>query len=339
MKTTTNILICCMVCMSSYGRTNNPDSIDIDFFGSDEPLQMTLCFDIREFVRTKSKPQNFDATLTVMVSPTDSITQRIKVKARGEMRRKYCQFPPLMLKFKKDTGKSVNLKLVTHCMRTSLNEKYVLKEYLVYRMFNQVTPYSLKTRLVKVRYVDINNPEKAFTAFGFLIENEEKLAERNESVIVINRNLTQKHMNPVDMARIAVFNFMIGNTDWSVPMQHNIRILKSIKVNSDKGIPVAYDFDYSGLVNASYSIPNEQLPIKEVTERYYQGVCYNENELKPIFDEMAGLHDDILGTIDRFELLSENDKKPVRNYIESFYKRYNNHDVLLSEFKNTCKPL
>jgi len=336
-----------VLCSSSFSQVIVEDSSKatpryIDLFASEEPLQMTLCFDIREFVRTKNKPENFSATLSIKLSESDSVSQKIKIRARGEMRRKYCQFPPIMLKFKNsDTGnvqnRSSNIKLVTHCMPIKLYEKYILKEYLTYKLFNHVTPYSFKTRLVKVTYVDINRPEKAFTAFGFLIENEEKMAERNGAVIVNNGNLTQKHMNQVDMARIAVFNFMVGNSDWSVPMQHNIRILKSIEVNSDKGIPVAYDFDYSGLVSASYAIPSVGLPITDVKERYYLGVCYKDEELKPILDEIMGLQDKILGTIGSFDLLSDNDKKPLENYIESFYQKYRNQDVLLSEFNYTCK--
>jgi len=339
MKTLSSLIIALVLCLPSGGQTIFQENLhnNFDFFSSEELLQMTLSFDIREFIRSKQKPKNIPAMLTVFLDSADSINQNIKVRARGEMRRNYCQFPPIMLKFKNDSGKSYNLKLVTHCIQTSLNEKYILKEFLTYKLFNLVTPYSFKTRLVQVRYIDINKPEKAFTSFGFLIENEERMAERTRTVVVDNPNLTQKHMNQHDMARIAVFNFLIGNTDWSVPTQHNIKILKSIDVISNKGIPVAYDFDYSGLVNTSYAIPNEVLPIQEVTERYYMGACYCEGELKPVLDEFAGLQDNLLKRIDEFEFLTEKDKKPVRNYIEQFFKTYQDQDLLLSEFDKSCK--
>ena len=315
----------------------------IDFFASDELLQVTLCFDIKEFLRTKHKPEYFDAVLTVKMDEDDSVSQNIKVKARGEMRRAYCNFPPIMLKFcdrdnetEKIQGKGT-LKLVTHCMPSKLYQSYVLKEYLTYRLFNQVTPYSLKTRLVKIRYVDINKPEKAFLAFGFLIENEDKMAARNQAIMINSDKLTQKNMVPDDMARIAVFNFLIGNTDWSVPLQHNIKIMRSLEVFSDKAIPVVYDFDYAGLVNTIYAIPFIELPIKEVTERYYMGLCYKDEELKPVVEEFQGLQEKLLGTINDFEYLSKADKKSVTYYIDSFYQTYKNPDYLLHDLKCSCK--
>ncbi len=315
----------------------------IDFFASDELLQMTLCFDIKEFTRTRNKPEYFEATLTVKSDEGDSVSQVIKLKARGEMRRAYCNFPPVMLKFydrenepEKIQSKGT-IKLVTHCMPTTLYQNYVLKEYLTYRLFNHVTPYSLKTRLVKVKYVDINKPEKAFTAFGFLIENEDKMAERNQAIMIKSDKLTQKNMFPNDMARIAMFNFMIGNTDWSVPLQHNIKIMRSLTVFSDKAIPVIYDFDYSGLVNTIYAIPFEELPIKEVTERYYMGLCYKEEELKPILDEFVGLKEKILSTVSDFEYLPKGDKKAVETYLNGFYKTYTTQNALLHDMNCSCK--
>jgi len=324
----------------------NPESVStesFDFFASDEPLQMTFCFDIREFLKTKDNPQYYEAKLTVKINESDSITQNIKLKARGNMRRDYCSFPPVMLKFiggDNESGMTFGkgtMKLVTHCNQSSMFESYVFKEYLTYKLFNLVTPYSFRTRLVNVNYVDVNKNKNALTAYGFLIENEEHLAERNNAVILNSTNLTQKQMNTEDMARVAVFNYMIGNTDWSVPFQHNIKVMKTLDVTSDMGIPVAYDFDYSGLVNTVYSTPNEELPIRIVTERYYLGLCFSEEELQPVIDEFAGMQDQILGTVYNFEYLAKSDKKQVESYINSFYKLYKNQNYLMSDLNRTCK--
>jgi hypothetical protein len=319
---------------------------ELDLFASEVPLEMTLSFDMKAFIRSKNKPEYQPGVLTVKLSNTDSITQKIKLKARGFMRRSYCYFPPIMLKFKKnpenesrqvmDEGK---LKLVTHCNRSSLFESYVFKEYLTYKLFNQVTPYSFKTRLVKITYVDNSNAKEPFTAYGFLIENENKLAERNNSVVVNTLKITQKNMNSHDMARVAVFNYMIGNLDWSVPLQHNVKVIKTIEMPSDKAIPVAYDFDYSGLVNTVYSAPPEELPVKTVTERYYLGLCLGEDELKPVLEEFSGLKDKFMMTVDNFTYLSKSDKNQVESYINSFYKMYKSKSYLISELNRTCKRI
>ena len=49
------------------------------------------------------------------------------------------------------------------------------------------------------------------------------MAERIHADLVSNPNLSLKHMNSADMLRFAIFNYMIGNTDWSLPGQRNVK--------------------------------------------------------------------------------------------------------------------
>jgi hypothetical protein len=144
-------------------------------------------------------------------------------------------------------------------------------------------------------------------------------------------------MVPLEMARVAVFNYMIGNTDWSVPYQHNIKILKLLQTPSDKAIPVAYDFDYSGLVNTLYAVPPAELPIKDVAQRYYLGLCDQDEEVARVLEEFRGLQVQFLETVDNFNYLSKNDRKHVESYISSFYKRYNYKNYMISDLTSTCK--
>ena len=65
----------------------------------------------------------------------------------------------------------------------------------------------------------------------------------------------------------AMFQFMIGNTDFSVAYQHNGKLLF---VNKEI-IPLPYDFDMTGWVNPSYATVNQSLGIKSVRERVYRG--------------------------------------------------------------------
>ena len=313
-----------------------------DFFDSEEPLEMTLSFDIKGLVRGKQNPEYFDAMPTVKENDTDSISQKIKVKARGYFRCSFCAFPPIMLKFKNKGDEPLQvagktLKLVTHCNQTPKFEEYVLKEYLAYKLFNLVADYSFRTRLVRIHYQDIYRAKNSYTAYGILIENETMLAQRNHAVIVKSDNFTPKDMNSTEMNRVALFNYMIGNTDWSVQMQHNIRILMSYDMPAGKAIPVVYDFDYSGLVNTYYSAPFEELPIKNVTERYYQGVCTGANQMKSLIEEFAALKDKMLGTIQDFPYLSKNDKKQAESYISSFYSLYKNKNYMINQLASTCR--
>lgn len=313
------------------------------FFGSDDLLELTLQFDIRQFTRTKMKPESLPAQLTVKRGNGDTLHQQIKIKARGEFRRSCCAFPPIMLNFKTDAKGSNaiqnggKIKLVTHCNQTPAFETYVLKEYLVYKLYNLLTPYSFQTRLVKIKYIDSRKPYKSYTEFGFLIESVDSLAARNHAVEVKTQALTQKEMAQTDMARVALFNFMVGNTDWYVPLRHNIKVLKSADIPSDKGIPVVYDFDYAGLVNASYAVPNEALPIRHVTERLYMGICLEDETIKPVIDEFMEAREKLTGTIRDFNYLPEGHKKQAESYIDSFYSMFSNQNHLIAGINKTCK--
>lgn len=327
------------------GQSYAKSSVDgnFNFFASEELLHITLSFDIQDFLKTKRHEEYYDAIITIKINENDSISQQIKLKSRGIMRLDYCSFPPIMLNFNgnKEQNKQIQstgkLKLVTHCKMIPKYEDYILTEYLTYKLYNLVTPYSFKTRLTRITYIDINKPDNVFTAYGFLIEDKDEMAERNHAVIIDNRHLNQKYMNSMDMIRTAVFNYMIGNTDWSITGQHNIKILKSKEISSNEGIPVTYDFDYAGLVNTNYALPTEGLPIKYVTERYYKGICVPDEELQVIIDEFEMLHGKILGTVNDFEFITEKYKKYIVSYIDSFYKMFKNKKRLVSNLNYSCQ--
>lgn len=329
-----------LVSQSDYYGT---DGGEVDFFSSTEPLQITLHFDLKKFMRGKEEQEYQHAMITVHTSADDSLTQQIRIRARGFMRCKYCSFPPMMLKFasKKSDHTPIRnggkLKLVTHCKPGEVFEGYVMKEYLAYRLLNLVTPYSFNTRLVQIRYVDSERPGREYTGYGFLLEDDIDMADRNGAVVVENTNLNQKNMEASDMVRTALFNYMIGNTDWSVPLQHNIKVVKPARSSGVNGIPVAYDFDYSGFVNATYAAPFEELPIESVLERHYMGLCLDEEKLNAVLTEFEDLKEPILGTIREFPYISEVDKKWTTSYIEDFYKLYGRHKSLVTELNRTCK--
>lgn len=331
-------------------RINSGDSLSVkketgaqfDFFSSDELLEITLQFNIREFIKTKMDPErNFDATLSVSDQGNKTLSQNIKLRVRGKMRRKYCSFPPIMLKIKKSKEQEQvfpksNIKLVTHCSQAGNFDNFLLKEYLAYKLYNIVTPYSFKTRLVAVNYVDSLNPKRNIKEYGILIEDVDDLAARNNAIIIENLKIGQNHMNDYEMARVAFFNYMIGNTDWSVAEQHNIKVLKKDEPTSDRGIPVSYDFDYSGFVNASYSSPNDKIPITHVTERYFQGRCFSDELFRQIISEFEDLEPQLIQTIEDFPYLQKAHKNLAKSYIKGFYKKYKREDALIADFNRTC---
>ncbi len=63
-----------------------------------------------------------------------------------------------MLNFKKqdsvggEFSKIDKIKLVTHC--SAGGEEYLLKEFLIYKMYNVLTEYGFKVRLLRVNYIN-----------------------------------------------------------------------------------------------------------------------------------------------------------------------------------------
>ena len=64
------------------------------------------------------------------------------------------------------------------------------------------------------------------------------------------------------MTRVALFEYMIGNLDWSVPVRHNIKLIVPKEDSNAIAFPVPYDFDYSGLVKTDYAIPPPELELR-----------------------------------------------------------------------------
>jgi hypothetical protein len=318
------------------------DTLQQDFglFRNDDILKISLRFDITEFTRKKPK-EDLDAILTYHISEKDSINKTVRLKSRGEMRNEYCSFPPIKMNFKdsgfekSDLNHIKTIKMVTHCQYG--NEEYLFKEYLIYKLYNVLTDTSFRVRLLNIEYINTRKAGKPIKTYAFLIEPEEMLAERVKSVPVKSVNLTQKNIVPEMMDRLAIFNFMIGNTDWSVPNLHNCKVLSSLSFgNSGLGLVVPYDFDYSGLVNADYAIPYEGLGLSSVRERRYVGICRSEETFINALKEFTEKKEDFYRVINEFPLLGEKTKKEMIKYLDSFYLLFDKRNTIISNILDGC---
>ena len=265
-----------------------PDSSKKSFrlFENDNLLEISLRFDLSTYFRTKPKEEYLKANITFYSSNGDSISKDIRLKTRGVFRNQYCMFAPIELNFKKadfgysDLNRISKIKLVPQCSQGKENEDYVLREYLAYKLFNVLTDTSFRVRLLKVNYIDSEKKRKPVIQYGFFIEPVEMLAARTNCTQVKSRNLNQKSIVPKIMDRLAIFNFMIGNYDWSVPGLHNVLVIKSLNFDPyGLGIAIPHDFDWTGLVNASYAIPAEIIGTENVRERIFEGICRSKRGL------------------------------------------------------------
>jgi hypothetical protein len=319
------------------------DTLQQDFglFKSDDILNLSLRFDITNYRRKKPKEEYMKAILTYHLNDKDSINKEIKLKSRGEMRNGYCDFPPIRMNFKKagfqkgDLGRIDKIKMVTHCEFG--NEENLFKEYLIYKLYNALTDISFRVRLVKIEYINTFKKTKPINTYAFLIEPIEMLASRTNSSEVNSTNLSQKNIFPDMMNRMAIFNYMIGNTDWSVPNLHNCKVLSKLTFDSSGlGMVVPYDFDYSGLVNAEYAIPFEGLGIKSVTERRYVGICRSEEVFIEALKEFTDKKEAFYRIINEFPLLDAKTKRDMIGYLDTFYGGFDKRNTIVYDILSGC---
>jgi hypothetical protein len=197
----------------------------------------------------------------------------VKLRARGNFRRAECYFPPIKMKIKKDQYKGTifdgnkTMKLVLPCKLESENNDNILQEFIAYKIYENISPYHFKTKRVNIDFTEQRGKKtKNFQLKGFLIEDDKRIAKRHEGR-VFERFVHPMGMDHTTSVHVALFQFLLGNTDFSTAYQHNGKLLYSDK----KIIPLPYDFDMSGWVNPSYATVNTTLGIKSVQDRVYRG--------------------------------------------------------------------
>ena len=100
---------------------------------------------------------------------------------------------------------------------------------------------------------------------------------------------------------------------------HNMKLLKTKDVSRPYPIPVTYDFDNSGIVNATYAVPGVHVSIEKVTEREYMGFCLSEEYMEKAFALFIEKESELKAVIQDFNLMSSGSKKTTLKYLEGFF--------------------
>jgi len=272
------------------------------------------------------------------VSTANVAPQRfdIQLSPRGFSRRTggICSFPPLRLDFDESVRGTLmrgqnRLKLVTRCRSGGNFEQLTYLEYTAYRLYNEITPLSYRVQPARVTYRDTEGRRSEETQFNFLIEDVDDLARRNERLValdVLSNTVRASELDPQVAARYGLFQFMIGNLDWDMVSGHageecchNSKLIAATQETRVNVIPVPYDFDYSGFVNAPYAIPPESINVPNVRTRYYRGYCRHNDQLPEAVAHFQSRREAILGVINNATYLSERNRRSAREYIDEFY--------------------
>lgn len=306
------------------------------FFLDDNTIEVALTTDIKKLRTEKKTPTYQPATITMKFSDTLSITEDIRIEPRGEYRRRNCDLASLMMNFKNASSPKLSplkkLKFVGGCKNSSSYEELLLKEYLIYKIQNMLSPMSFRVRLLHITLNDSKNKVKSFTQYAFLLEDMTDMASRNNCVEYKNNNFYTEDTNREQMTFVNLFQYMIGNTDWSVPKLHNMKLMKPKNDSTAKPYAVPYDYDYSGLVNADYAVPAAGLDIESVSQRNYRGFPRGYDELQKTIAIFNEKKESIMYYIDHFELCSTKCRKLMIKYLEDFYDTINNQKKVESIF-------
>lgn len=313
-------------------------------FASDAPLGIAIEGPINAIARDRSRQAGHQAVLSL-----GSERYQVTLTPRGITRRAkdICAFPPLRLEFTTPPpAGSVffgqrRLKLVTHCRAREDHQQHVLLEYAAYRLLNLLTPLSFRARLLAIDYRESGRGSGLRRA-GFLIEDLDDVARRNGLTRTIAGDVIPRaRLEPKQAARTALFQYMIGNLDWGMRAGpegegccHNFRLLS--RPGSSAAIPIPYDFDFSGLVDAPYATPPDLIPVASVRVRRYRGYCQHNAEALAASREMRDRQGELLQTLTTLPGLHPRTAAKAAAYLAPFFRQIATDEKVQTEILKSC---
>jgi hypothetical protein len=318
-------------------------------FRSLEPVAMTLESDFKTVFKDRDSlsTKTYPGKLKFVNEKGDTVALDVTLSTRGHFRLRTCEFLPLKVAFDKEQTKGTpfagegSLKLGTHCRNADRFVQNTYVEYAANRMYNLLTPLSLKVRLARMTWVDPRNPKFTVTQPAIWFQDQDDLVKEFGGKITMSPGLTGADMEPRQMALNDVFQYFIGNTDWSVWALHNYRIMAADSAPT-KMTAIAYDFDWSGLVNMPYATPDPKLQeryrVTRVTDRLYRSVsCYPPEVLGGVLDLFKTRKDSLLGTLREIKELSPGRLKEAEDFLGKFYKEIEDPKNGRRTFEEPCK--
>lgn len=303
-------------------------------FASDAPIHITIQGPMSSLASNRATVPR-PATMTV-----DGVVYPITLTPRGITRKRTetCDFPPLRVELTRPAPPGSlfqgqhKLKLTVFCKRSADFQQKVLLEYSAYRLYNLMTPQSFRARLANVDYVD-ENGRPYISRVSFFVEDFGDVAKRNRmSVAKMPDTISGALLDPVASARFAVFEYMISNYDWSmragprgVACCHNSRLMRSAP--DAQVIPVPYDFDFSGLVDAPYAGPPEGVPIDSLRQRTYRGYCAHIAQARAFAAQLSPRRAEFLGLFATIPGLDPREQSKAESYLQGFFADIDNGKI------------
>jgi hypothetical protein len=214
--------------------------------------------------------------------------------------------------------------VVNVCKDRDNYEQLVLQEMQLYRAYQAITPVSHRVRTLRITYADSGSGKVIATRYGFIFEDPDEMADRLGGKLMKVKGAGPDDLDPEQAAIAYLFEYLIANTDVSFNGLHNGELIS--KPDGSPLLPVAYDFDFSGAVNAPYATVDPRLQVKRVRERLYRGYCVLKPQMPAaiaLFERkkpaVLALYRDDVG-----KLLDDKIVRETLDYFEDFYKTIGN---------------
>jgi len=325
----------CIFYITSVGEINAKKQGIFDIFYEKEKITITLETDINVMMENRRDINEHVGKLTYEDNDEEVIWD-VKVSIRGRYRRMFSKgVPPLKIDFKKSQLKDRGLKAYDDLKLVTLFAEdkraayqILLKEFLVYKMYNLISPYSYRVKLLEVVYKDSYSGD-SFKEWAFVIEDTDQLEDRMKIKEIKEKiDLEEIPLDTTVNNVAAMFQYFIGNGDWKFYQPKNIKLFEK----EGKIMMVPYDFDFSGMVGAPYSVPNNLYGRRTVKDRVYLGEVSDLNNLSEAIMLFFKVKDALLELVDQTKPLGRSQKKEIKEFIESFYddiqyRKQNNLDM------------
>jgi hypothetical protein len=298
---------------------------DVPLFQTKEPINIRITGTIKSIKKNSNDSTFVTGKFQYEQSPEQWITIPVQARVRGNYRLKNCFFPPLKLKLnKKDVASTLfegnkALKLVMPCLTSSDNNSLIRREYLCYQFYQILTPYYFRTRLANLELTEMSrkNPRK-YELLSFFVEDNSMVANRGQGKVIETKGISPAAFDEKQSIRNDFFQYMIGNADWSAVFQHNSNTM----FVQGKYVPLSYDFDMSGFVNAGYAHDNAPtLGTGDPRERVYRGFCKSTAAMEEIRKEFLEKEAAIHAIIDEHGAsFSKHEMKDMHGYLDEFFE-------------------
>lgn len=347
------LVLACSLLLASPGAGTEAGG-ESPLFGPPDPLVLRLEAPWSDLERRPEAGRSRDGRLVYLLATGEEIGLDVRVRTRGKSRLELCSFPMATLELQSEEiigtlfeGQPI-VHLTKQCQSTPSYRQYLVHEYLLYRAFALLTDQSLGARLISVEYVDPASKRRPKPTYAFLLEDIGLAASRCGLEWLQLKSVKPSTLDANATTLFVLFQYLIANTDWSLrlgpkgePCCHNAAMLgppSQLPPSQLSGlVPIPFDLDNAGLIDAEYVVPDRRLGIRSARQRLYRGFCDLNPYLESAIDRMNSARGELLALFESSEQLSPQSKKSTRKYLQSFFDIINDPALRAAKILDACR--